>query len=76
MGETKILTPALLRQIGEALYGPRWQVGLGRLLGRSGRMVRYWVAGEVAIPEEARSKLRAALKERREDCSKLAELLT
>lgn len=39
------MTPALLRKIGEALYGERWQSSLAVELGVSDRTVRRWVAG-------------------------------
>jgi predicted transcriptional regulator len=35
----------LLREIGEVLYGPRWQSELSRELGVSDRTVRRWIAG-------------------------------
>lgn len=39
------MTPDLLRKIGEALYGERWQSSLAAELGVSDRTVRRWVAG-------------------------------
>ncbi len=39
----------LLREIGEALYGPRWQSELARNLDVSVRSVQRWVAG-VPLP--------------------------
>ena len=41
-----MLTPDLLRQVGEALYGERWQTPLSRALGVGDRTVRRWVSGE------------------------------
>ena len=40
------MTPTQLRQLGEALYGPRWQSDLARDLGVSDRTVRRWVGGQ------------------------------
>jgi len=35
-----------LAQIGEALWGPRWQSELARSLGVADRTVRRWTAGD------------------------------
>lgn len=35
----------LLREVGEALYGPRWQSEMARALGIAERTVRHWLAG-------------------------------
>ncbi len=43
------MTPAELRQIGEKLYGPRWQTKLARALPVSIRTVRYWLSGKRRI---------------------------
>lgn len=40
------MTPAELRDIGERLYGPRWQTKLARALPMSPRTVRYWLSGK------------------------------
>lgn len=40
----------LLTQVGEALYGPRWQSEMARELGVADRTVRRWVAGEMEPP--------------------------
>ncbi|HJU20122.1 MAG TPA: helix-turn-helix transcriptional regulator [Stellaceae bacterium] len=37
----------LLRQAGEALYGPRWQSPLAVDLGVSDRTVRMWLSGRM-----------------------------
>jgi hypothetical protein len=39
-------TPALIRAIGEALFGSRWQTDLGEHLGVNRRTVRRWLAGQ------------------------------
>lgn len=36
---------ALLRRVGEALYGPRWQGALAGALGVSDRTMRRWASG-------------------------------
>ncbi len=40
----------LLKRIGEALYGDRWQRQMARALGVSDRTVRRWVLYESDIP--------------------------
>ena len=44
------MTPALLRKVGECLYGTRWQSELARALGVTDRTMRRWVNGTHAIP--------------------------
>lgn len=58
------MTPSLLREAGEALYGPRWQSDLARALGVSDRTVRRWDAGSHDVPKGAWSDLRSLLQER------------
>ena len=40
------MTAAHIREAGEALFGPRFQSDLARLLGVSDRTVRRWCQGE------------------------------
>ncbi len=40
----------LLQQAGEALYGPRWQSELARIVGVSDRTMRRWLAEPHDIP--------------------------
>ena len=39
-----------LRQVGQALYGPRWIGGLASAVGYHRRSVVRWMAGESPIP--------------------------
>lgn len=39
----------LIREVGEALYGPRWQSELARDLGMSGRHMRRLAAGTAVL---------------------------
>jgi len=55
------MSPALLRQAGEALYGPRWQSDLARDLRVSDRTVRRWDAGQNEIPPGVWVELRTLL---------------
>ena len=43
----------LLREAGEALYGPRWQTDLARDLNVSDRTMRRWAAGTDDLPAGA-----------------------
>ena len=61
----KVARPlSLLREVGEALYGPRRQSDLARALGVSDRTMRRWIAGEFSIPDGLAAELRALLKAR------------
>ena len=41
----------MLRQVGEALFGARWQSDLSREIGISDRTMRRWIADPHEIPE-------------------------
>lgn len=58
------MTPALLRDAGVALYGPRWQSDLARDLDVADRTVRRWLVGYTPIPDALAGEVRALLKER------------
>jgi hypothetical protein len=58
------VTPALLRECGEALYGDQWMAALARDLEVSDRTMRRWVAGDFAIPPTLTTELRAIMRER------------
>jgi hypothetical protein len=55
------MTPELLREAGEALYGPRWTTDLARDLDVADRTVRRWSAGAAPIPDGLGLELRALL---------------
>jgi hypothetical protein len=55
---------ALLRDIGEKLYGPRWQTDLSADLSVSDRSMRRWVAGEDPIPRGVWNDLRLLVESR------------
>jgi hypothetical protein len=44
------MTSALLYEVGEALYGDRWQSDLARDLSVSSRTVRRWAAQDSEVP--------------------------
>jgi hypothetical protein len=54
-----------LIQVGEALYGPRFQRELAAALGVNERTMRRWVAGDFEPPESLKADLLALLRERR-----------
>lgn len=66
------MTPASLREAGEALYGARWQADLARDLGVADRTVRRWLAGSSAIPPGLGAELRRLCRERAAQLRKVA----
>ena len=55
----------LLKQCGEALFGPRWQREMARALNVNDRTMRRWVAGDTQIPVSVLADLERLLVERR-----------
>lgn len=53
------MTPAILRQAGEALYGPHWQTALARALQVNDRTMRRWIAGDSPLPDGLNEELAA-----------------
>lgn len=66
------MTPALLREAGELLYGPRWQTPLAGAIGVSDRSMRYWAAGS-AMPDGAWSDIMALLRKRGVDIGRFVK---
>jgi hypothetical protein len=58
------MTPDLLREAGQALYGPRWTTDLARDLDVADRTMRRWSAGASPIPEGLGLELRELMKAR------------
>jgi hypothetical protein len=58
------MSPALLREAGEALYGPRWQSDIARDLEVADRTVRRWIAGHTPIPDGLWHEVKQLLKQR------------
>jgi len=52
------MTPEELREIGEGLYGKRWQTKLAKALPVSPRSVRYWLSGKHTIREVIARRIR------------------
>lgn len=55
-----------LIQVGEALYGPRFQRELAEALNVNERTMRRWVAGDFEPPESLQADLVRLLRERRD----------
>ncbi|MCJ2074468.1 hypothetical protein MKK68_02175 [Methylobacterium sp. E-016] len=53
-----------VRALGELLYGERYTAELARDIGEDPRTVRYWIAGERAVPPRAMAWIRAAARRR------------
>lgn len=51
------MTPADLRRIGAALYGPRWRQPLATALGVALRTLQRWDRGERGIPDGLSAEL-------------------
>ncbi len=62
----------LLREIGEALWGPRWQSEMARALDVSDRTVRRWAAGDT-IPAGVWLDLMRLMQERATSLDDLCE---
>lgn len=58
------MSAALLREVGQALYGQNWQSDLARDLKVSDRTIRRWNAETQDIPAGAWGDLRVLLKAR------------
>jgi hypothetical protein len=54
----------MLRQVGEALFGARWQSDLSRAIGISDRTMRRWIADPHEIPEGVWSDISALILQR------------
>ncbi len=66
----------LLRETGEALYGPRWQSDLARGLGVSDRTMRRWAADADDLPPGVIADLARLCDERLRTLSGLRTRLT
>ena len=69
------MTSALLHEIGEALFGPRWYTSLAAALAVNERTVRRWAIGDGPIPDGIKADLRQLLEQRRGALSALLRRL-
>jgi len=58
------MSSKLLSEVGETLYGSRWQTDLSRALDVSDRTVRRWVAGTDDVPPGVYDDLQRLLTEK------------
>ena len=58
------MSSKLLFDVGEALYGPRWQTELSRAIDVSDRTVRRWAAGADDVPPGVYFELLSLLTEK------------
>jgi hypothetical protein len=65
-----------LSELGEALYGDRWQRSMARALGVSERMMRYWAAGDYPVPDYVRPQLLGLVRARRAQLQRLVTALS
>ena len=70
--ETFSRSPKGLAEVGETLYGPRWQSALARDLGVSIRTVQFWAAGERRIPDAQWAAMVDLLDARADQCQAIA----
>lgn len=69
------MTPAILRRVGEALYGPRWQSDMARALKiNDSARIREWMRGARPIPDLT-SDLLVLLDERQREQEEVRALL-
>lgn len=59
-----MVSTKLLKDAGEALYGPRWQSELARKLQISDRTVRRWIASADDMPTGVAGDLRRICEEK------------
>ena len=73
MGENGHLE--LLRLVGEALYGERWQAPIAADLGVSDRAVRYWISIANPCPDDLGARLLAIIVGKRESLAGLERIV-
>jgi hypothetical protein len=69
------MTPDLLREAGQALYGPLWQSEMARELEVALRTMQRWAKGDNAIPAGVFADLGDKVRERRAELAVLARKL-
>jgi hypothetical protein len=70
------MTPDLLRKIGEALYGGRWQSALAHEFEINERTMRRWLSGMQPVPPDRQHQLREMVISRGAQLSALARELS
>lgn len=75
MTETRTIPPDILRRVGEACYGERWQSALAAAWNVNDRTVRSWASGRMEFPPARIADLRETLQRRRRDIDQAEQLL-
>ena len=70
------MTPALLTQAGEALYGASWRAPLARDLGIDERTIRRWVAGTYPVPNGVTANLERIIADHAAELSRIVGEIT
>ena len=65
----------LLHDCGEAMFGPRWQTDLARVVGVSDRTIRRWSIGDVDVPPGVWMELLRLTQERAMELDALVDRL-
>lgn len=73
MGENGHLE--LLRSVGEALYGERWQAPIATDLGVTDRAVRYWISATNPCPDDLGMRLLAIVVHKRDSLAELESIV-
>lgn len=68
-----MIDAAVLRDVGEALYGATWQSDLARDLNVADRTLRRWIAGSASPPQGVAPELLRLCMERAQLLDALAE---
>jgi hypothetical protein len=55
---------ARLETLGRAMFGTYWQSEVGVLVGKSSRVVRFWLSGARTIPAADAERIEAMARER------------
>ena len=69
------MSSRLLKRVGKALYGPRWQSEVARNLEVSDRTIRRWVDGSYDVPDGVYLELLGLCQERAAELDELIEVL-
>lgn len=65
----------LLRLVGEALYGERWQAPIACDLGVSDRAVRYWLSAANRSPDDLDARLLSIVQTKHEALGGLQDVI-
>lgn len=69
------MSPSVLAQVGQALYGRRWKTALASDLKVTYRTVQNWCTGASPFPDTVVSRLRLIVRSRIEGAERARSLL-